>query len=634
MDEFVKTLINGLAKSPTELTDKNKKKIQEYLPVPSDFDILWADINSFGGYPSGIVLTNKGIVSKAPRPTIQEKKIIEKNKRVYQIPYQVILWEYFDPSDFEYTKRTDGDCFAIKREGALVTIFKDKSLLTFFKKYEAKLKADEELADSLIQSSVISEVETLNIEATAFNASYGEKNQPDTGHGIYAEEAGAVLDRLKGEKSTVVGRNNAKNGPDKLVNGSPVQCKYCKSAGSSIGACFKKNPNTGQMEYKYFDTKSGSPMKVEVPADQYDKAVEAMRRRISNGQVPGVSDPNMAKDLVRKGMLTYAQAKNLAKAGTFESLTFDTATGIINCSFAAGISSLASFGLTFWRTNDRKKACDAAVDTAINVFGPSLAANILTNQIARTGLSNSLIPASNKIVQQLGTKTVQKLINARRILLGKKKIYGNAADKSLAKALRSNAVVEGITFVVFSVPDTCRVVTGKISSAQYTKNMLSMTASFLGAISATYGAGIAAGTIGEKMGKRVNKKVGSVIGFVAGAGGGMVAGITVNKITGLFKEDDCIIAARLFNAVVVDMALDYLMSETEINKLIQLLDKDSKKINKFQLQIRKSKQQYFDIKKFLEPYFVQATADRKHISEKDEEYAFYEYNLSETEKNE
>ena len=197
MDEFVTTLINGLAKSPTELTDKNKKKIQEYLPVPSDFDILWADINSFGGYPSGIVLTNKGIVSKAPRPTIYEKKIAEKNERVYQIPYQVILWEYFEPSNFEYEKRKDGNCFAIKREGILVTIFKDKSLLTFFKKYEAKLRADEELVDSLIQSSVFSEVGTINMEATSFNAAYGE-NQTKTGHGIYAEEAGAVLDKLNG----------------------------------------------------------------------------------------------------------------------------------------------------------------------------------------------------------------------------------------------------------------------------------------------------------------------------------------------------------------------------------------------------------------------------------------------------
>lgn len=621
MDQFILDYMKELSQSPTELTDKNIKKIQEYLPVPTDFEILWADINSFGGYPSGIVLTNKGIVSKAPRPGMKEKKQQEKNEKVYEIPYQIILWRYFDPADFHCEKAGDGSCFVMRREDALVTVFKEKSLLEFFEKFGEKLRRDETLSVSLGDSAVISEMETFNMESAVFNAAYG-KDQTKTGHGIYAEETGSILDKLSGEKSTVVGRDNAKNGPDKLVNGNPVQCKFCKNAGSSVGACFKKNPDTGQMEYRYFDIKSGSPMKVEVPADQYDKAVEAMRKRISNGQVPGVSDPEMAKDLVRKSKLTYAQAKNLAKAGTFESLTFDAATGVINCSFAAGISSLASFGLTFWRTNDIEKARDAAIDTAINVFGPALAANILTNQIARTGLSNALIPASNKIVGQLGTKTVQKLVNAKRVLLGKKKIYGNAANKSFAKALRSNAIVEAASFVVFSVPDTYGVVAGKISGAQYTKNMISSAASFMGSLAGAYGSGIAAGAVGEKIGKKINKKVGAVIGFAAGAGGGILAGVTVNKIAGLFKEDDCIITARLFNAAIVNMSIDYFMSEQEMDKLVELLDKDSKKIGKFQLKIRISQQQYYDIQQFLEPYFERVTNDRKAISEKEEEKAF------------
>ncbi|MCR5402846.1 MAG: hypothetical protein K6E91_03385 [Butyrivibrio sp.] len=347
-----------------------------------------------------------------------------------------------------------------------------------------------------------------------------------------------------------------------------------------------------------------------------------MQKRILNGQVPGVTDPEMAKDLVRKSKLTYAQAKNLAKAGTFESLSFDTATGVVNCTFAAGISSLVSFGITFWRTNDPKKARDAAIDTAINVFGPALAANILSNQIARTGLSKALIPASDKLVKQLGNKTVQKLINARRVLLGQKKIYGNAANKSLAKALRGNAIVEGITFVVFSIPDTYRVSTKKISGAQYTKNMISSAASFLGSIAGTYGGGMAAGAIGEKIGKKIDKRVGAVIGFIAGAGGGMLAGITVNKLAGLFREDDCIITARMFNAVIVNMSIDYFMSEEEMDKLVAELDNDSKKLGKFQIEIRNADHQYYDIQKYLEPYFDKVVEGRRRISEQDEEAAF------------
>lgn len=616
MDQSVEKLMEGLAESPTELSDRNKKRLYESLPVPNDFTILWADIHSFGAYPSGIVLTNKGIVCKAPRPDSKEE-----NEKAYQIPYQIILWEYFDPSDFIWEERQEGDGYILKRDEQVIAVFQDTSLAVFFEKYERKLRAEEELANALVDGAVVSELETLNMEMAAFHAAYG-KDQSNTGHGIYAEEAGAMLDQLGGEKVTVVGRNNAKNGPDKLVNGRPVQCKFNNTANSSIQACFKKNPQTGQMEYRYYDIKSGQPMMVEVPADQYEKAVEAMRRRIAKGQVPGVTDPEQAANLVRKSRLTYAQARNLAKAGTFESLTFDAATGVINCSFAAGVSSLVSFGLTFWKTKDLKSARDAAIDTAINVFGPSLAANILANQIARTGLNKALIPVSNKIVQKLGTKMVQRLINARRILLGKKKIYGNAANKSLAKALRGNVIVEGVTFVAFSVPDTYRVSIGKISGAQYTKNMIATAASFMGGIAGTYGAGAAAGAIGEKIGRKVNKTVGAAVGFAAGMGGGALAGFAVNKLAGLVMEDDCIITARLFNAAVANLTIEYLMSEEEIDKLVVRLDEDSRQINKFQVKMRTLEHQYYDTQKFLRPYFEKAVSDRVRISEKEEEEAF------------
>ena len=45
----------------------------------------------------------------------------------------------------------------------------------------------------------------------------------------------------------------------------------------------------------------GKPMKIEVPSDKYDEAVRAMEEKIKNGQVKGVSDPNEAKNIVKKG---------------------------------------------------------------------------------------------------------------------------------------------------------------------------------------------------------------------------------------------------------------------------------------------------------------------------------------------
>lgn len=627
MDKEIELLLSDLSDSPTELSEKNKKKIHTYIPVPFDFEILWADINSFGGFPSGVVLTNKGLVLKAPRPTFKDKKKERDKEKIYRIPYQIILWDYFDPTDYEIVKSVEGNSFTLKQDGKILSVFQDASLLKFLTRYSDYLARIDDYTNLMVENAVWSEVENLNMENAAFNAAYGE-NQSKTGHGIYAEEVGSVLDKLSGEKSTVVGRDNAKNGPDKIVNGSPVQCKFCKSAGSSVGACFKKNPETGKLEYRYFEAKTGAPMKVEVPADQYEKAVEAMKQRILNNQVPGVNDPEKASELIRKSKLTYAQAKNLAKAGTFESLTYDAATGAINCGFAAGISSLASFGMTYWQTSDIEKSKDAAVDTAIGVFGPALAASIITNQIARTGLSNALKPASQKIANKIGTKTVQKLINARRALIGKGKIYGSAANKSFAKALRSNVIVEGVSFVAFSIPDTYRVFSKKISGAQYTKNMLSSFGSLLGGIASTYGAGVAAGKVGEKIGKKVNKKVGAVIGFVAGAGGGMVAGFAVKKLSDMFKEDDCIITARMFNAVVVNMAIEYMLDEAECDELIKILDSNSKEISKMQIKILKSERQYFEIKQFLESYYETVVVKRKRsdsdLENKALNYAFEE----------
>lgn len=96
-----------------------------------------------------------------------------------------------------------------------------------------------EQADSTVENSTFSAINSVNVEGVMFNAAYGA-DQSKSGHGIYAEEAGTILDRLAGEQSSVVGRDNAKNGPDKIVNASPIQCKYWKTAYSTVDACFKK----------------------------------------------------------------------------------------------------------------------------------------------------------------------------------------------------------------------------------------------------------------------------------------------------------------------------------------------------------------------------------------------------------
>ena len=619
MNDILKKLMKNMPPSPTELTEKNIAKIRTFLPVPNDFDILWADIQSFSGYPEGTVITNRGIILKASRRALKKKNKGEsKKENEMKLFYQIILWEYFDPESFTFNKENvEGESVYVLKTGKVpILYFKNNDVLNFFEKYEKELYKIDEQAYNLSDSAVFGEVETLGFEQTAYHAAYGA-DQSKTGHGIYAEDGSTILDKLSGEKSTVVGRDNAKNGPDKLVNGKPIQCKFCKTASSSVSSCFKKNPDTGILEYRYYDLKSGKPMQVEVPSDQYEKAIAAMKRKISNGQVLGVTDPNKAKELVRKSKLTYAQARNLAKAGTFESITYDVATGAVTCTFAAGISALASYGIVFWKTKNKKKAREAALDTAIQVFGPTFVANLISNQIARTGLTNTLIPISEKTADILGSKIVTKLINAKRVLIGKAKISGSAASKSFAKALRSSFVSEGVMITVFTAPDVYRFVNKKISGSQLIKNMVSLSASFFGNLAGAYGTGMFAGKIGEKVGKKVSKKTGATLGFIGGVCGGSLLGLAAKSLTNLFKEDDAVITSRLFNAVIGNMSIDYFLNEDEIDVLISELDESSKKINRLQRDLLNSNHQYYDVEQFLIPYFDKVVDGRERIKDSD-----------------
>src|SRR5699024_6541236 len=121
--------------------------------------------------------------------------------------------------------------------------------------------------------------------------------------------------------------------------------------------------------YRYI--KDGKPMQLEVPKDQYQKVLDGFRRKIEKGKVPGVTDPNEAANIVRKGRLTYQQAVNLTKPGTIESLSYDAFTGAVTCSCALGITFVVTVFLTWRKTGDIKQAIQAGASAGLQVFGIS-----------------------------------------------------------------------------------------------------------------------------------------------------------------------------------------------------------------------------------------------------------------------
>mgnify|MGYP000663131051 CR=1 FL=1 len=626
IDDILDKLISQLPASPTELDKANVKKIHEYIPVPTDHKIRWADISSFGGYPAGIVLTDRGLIVKATRAEVkhnnelgkEQKKENDTKKKIKPIKviYQIIPWEYYSPDDYEVVAFDAGKGntrYTLKAGNTELAQFKSKALYQMFRKYKKLVIEQRELAEATIENSTFSAINSVNVEGVMFNAAYGA-DQTKTGHGIYAEEAGTILDKLAGEQATVVGRDNAKNGPDKIVNSSPIQCKYCKTAYSSVNSCFKNDPTTGTKTFRYYDL-SGNAMKIEVPADQYSQAIEHMKTRITNGQVPGVTDPNMAYDIIRKGKLTYNQALNLAKAGTIESISFDVATGAVNCLSAFGISAVVAFAQVLWVTKDYKKAAKCALYTGIQVYGLAFAGGIIASQISRTSFAASLNPLATEISKSLSPQLVQEIVNAFRALAGKKAIYGAAAQKSFAKFFSSTAITQGIMFFAFTVPDTYKAISGKISGSQYLKNMTSLAASFLCSIAATTSAGA---VIGKTVGEKISKKVGSAIGLCAGLIGGALGGIAVKTIGNLLHEDDAIITARLFNAILLNQFIDHVLTADEQDQVIALLDNDEKMLRALQQDLLKSEHQEQDVIDYLKPKIQSIIKKRKIIGIDDE----------------
>lgn len=52
-----------------------------YISAPTDYKILWADIGSFGGYPAGVVITDRAMIAKASRE--ETKNIVREGKLTY-----------------------------------------------------------------------------------------------------------------------------------------------------------------------------------------------------------------------------------------------------------------------------------------------------------------------------------------------------------------------------------------------------------------------------------------------------------------------------------------------------------------------------------------------------------------------
>ena len=375
------------------------------------------------------------------------------------------------------------------------------------------------MAKEIRHSSVNGVASVASTQCT--NDQQWTKYHSKQGHGFAAEDANAMWDRWHGKSVKKVGLDNSLNGADRISDGVQIQTKYCADAGKSVGAAFENGT------YRY------GGMKIEVPSDQYEEAVRIMRARISNGEIPGVADPNMADQIVIKGHYTYDEAVRIAKAGNLDSIKFDIQTQAVACAFACGLSFAVSYCTAKSQGVSHTEALKIASKQAAKSGATTMVTGVAAQQLLRTEVGRNFATVATKAIKlavqatmksELGKQVVAKTATA----IAGKQVAGAAAANVVTKALRTNAVVSTVVFVGTTIPDAVNLCRGKISGAEFAENTTTNAAGV--------GGGWAGASAGDAVGSMICPGVGTVIGgIVGGLGGGIGASLGMKKVFSLFK---------------------------------------------------------------------------------------------------
>lgn len=615
------SLLNELGESPLPMSLDIDAKAKESFPIPREQSVLWLDAE-FDLRPSGIAATEEGIYMKTDSDPFGLPSLMpaedraEKEPRLYFYDWDSVELGWFAGEEDNVALAVDPKC--------------SQRFIEICKKHAAAdlspLDAGFEPnggsnAARRIEPAALAAADSALAAEHVFIEQKAAINTP-SGHGELAEEAINLGDRIHGLDAEVVGRDNSKNGADRVIyatNGPDimVQTKYHAKARGSLEACF--DPTSGQ--YRYMD--NGEPMQLEVPKDQYQQVLEGFKIKIKQGKVPGVKDPAKANEIVREGRLTYDQAKNLAKPGNIDSLKYDAETGVVTCTFALGLTFVATAFLTWRKTRDISQSVQAGAIAGVQVFGLSFMQHMVSSQLARTSLAKGLVAPTEALVGRLGSNATKTIVNGLRALSGRGAIYGAAATKHLAKALRSNVLTGTITMIVFSAPDTYKLVNRRLSFAQYTKNIASLAGSVAGGAAGAVGAGVAAAKVAGAAGTAVAPGVGTAVGIAGGIVGGTVGSLAVDKVGGILHEDDLVIVGRYFNAMITWLSSQYFLDEDELELLVSKLDEtNANELKGLFESFMQNEAQEDLIRGYLEPIFDDTVSGRqKFLLPTDEDIA-------------
>ena len=279
------------------------------------------------------------------------------------------------------------------------------------------------------------------------------------------------------------------------------------------------------------------------------------------------------REIGRKGNFTYAQAKNIARFGTVESLTYDAANGIKLAGQAMGVSAALSFAVSIWNGEDASVALQQACKTGIKVGGVAWIGSIAAAQLGRTGIEQALRGSTDWLVNQAGPKAAAWIANGVR---SGSSIYGAAAMNHVSKLLRGNVVTAIATTVILSSVNFARMFNGRMSGAQLFKNVTVTASGVAGGTAGWFGGAALGAAVGTTVAPGPGTTVGTLIGGVLGSLGiGTAASKGAVAVLDEFIEDDAKKMLEIMEKAFGDLGAEYLLTEDEAMAILedsQMLD--------------------------------------------------------------
>lgn len=381
-------------------------------------------------------------------------------------------------------------------------------------------------------------------------------NNDKGGHGFAAEYANNTIDKLRYpfKKVELVGQGNELNGADRRVGNQLIQTKYHENARESVNAAFDSS-NNGMYKYK--------GMQLEVPREQYDRALEIFAEKIRQGKVEGVTNPNEAKNYIRKGHITHNEAKNIAKSEIVTSMKYDALDGAINSLPGASISFVIVFAQAKWSGVETKKAALMAGEQGFWALVKGTFIYAGSQQFAKR--------FTTQISDYFGKKVTAEVV-ARR-------------------------AAPVISFAVIITPDLFDALVGKISSQQLLKNVAVAGGGML--------AGAGAGAVGGAIAGPIGAFAGAIIGGIAG-------GIGAKAIADQFIEDDRVEMFAQLKEEFIDLVMVISLSQEEFNKIQEgVFNEHLEGLLKEMFQRKEGSRNY--AKEFVESQVQSVIKDRKKV---------------------